>query len=108
MSTALLIVIIAVVVLLGLGLFVLPRLRAARHARRLEQERLDRQMKGHREEAAGQTTTADQVAQAAEAERKAAEEHAARAENLEDEAARARRSAAFHDQRAEETKEELD
>ena len=109
MSTALVIVVIAVVlVLLALGAFVLPRLRGVNRERQLEQARLERQMEGHREEAARRTATADEVAGEAETERKAAEEHAAKAEDLEDTAARARRSAAFHDQRAEETKEELD
>jgi hypothetical protein len=48
------------------------------------------------------------VAQRAEVERREAEEHAVKAAELEGKAAQAQRSAAFHEQRAEESREELD
>ena len=110
MSTAAVILIVAaVVVILAVGFLLLrPRMEARRQEREQHRARLGREVSGHRQEAESRSTVAQEAAQRAEAERRAAEEHAAKAAELEGEAAQAQRSAAFHEQRAEEGREELD
>ncbi len=110
MSTAAVILIVAaVVVALGLVFLLLrPRMEARRQVREQHRARLGREVSGHREEAESRSTAAEEAAQRAEAERREAEKHAASAAELEGKAAQAQRSAAFHEQRAEEGREELD
>ena len=89
-------------------MFVLPRMRRRRLELQQHQDRLGREVEGHRQEAQTRGSAAADAASEAEAHRRVAADHVAQAKELEDSAARAQRAAAFHEQRAKESGAELD
>jgi hypothetical protein len=75
-------------------------------ALRMERERLESVVAGHRDMAESHATTAEDLQPKIKAHREAAADHAQRADDLEQRVERERRHAEFHEQRASQTEDE--
>jgi hypothetical protein len=104
---------VAVLVVIAVGLaliaaiwLLMRRLRERATALRLERERLESVVAGHRDMADSHASTAEELAPRVDEHRAAAADHARRADELEQRVANERRHAEFHDKRASETEDE--
>jgi biopolymer transport protein ExbB/TolQ len=99
-------VLIPLLVVIALGWLLVKRLGARAQALRLERERLESVVAGHRDMADSHASTAQELEPKAKAHREAAADHAQRADELEERVERERRHAEFHQERASETEDE--
>ena len=99
-------IILPVVALVAVIWLLARRLGARAKALRIERERLESVVSGHRDMAESHASTVEELQPRAKAHREAADDHARRADELEDRIERERRHAQFHDERASETEDE--
>jgi biopolymer transport protein ExbB/TolQ len=102
---ALVIVLPLLAVVAAIWLFA-RRLRARAETLRVERERLEAVVAGHRDMAGAHAGTAEELEPRAQAHRAAAADHTERADELEQRIEREHRHAQFHEQRASETEDE--
>ena len=102
-ALAIILPVLAVVVLLWL---LARRLGERAKTLRMERERLQAVVAGHRDMADSHASAVEELQPKAKAHREAAADHAKRADELEDRIERERRHAQFHDERASETEDE--
>jgi hypothetical protein len=99
-------IVVAAIVLIGIGWLLATRLRARATSRRLQRDKLEGVAADHREMVARHESSAAELEPKANAHREAAVDHERRADELEARIERERRQAQFHEERAAETEDD--